>query len=112
MSRRRQFDPPPNGDDTMATVETPVLPGAAPLAPADTRLVLRAMSALRKGDFSVRLPDDWSGLAGKLADAFNETVELNQRMHRELTRLSRVVGREGKLGQRGELGDVSGAWST
>ncbi|HET8646011.1 MAG TPA: HAMP domain-containing protein, partial [Vicinamibacteria bacterium] len=68
------------------------------------------MNALRKGDFSVRLPDDWSGLNGKLADAFNETVELSQRMARELARLSRQVGKEGKLGQRGDVGNAPGAW--
>ena len=79
----------------MATVDTPVLANTGPLAAAEARLLLRAMSGLRKGDFSVRLPEDWTGLAGKLADAFNATIELNQRMHRELTRLTRVVGKEG-----------------
>ena len=37
-------------------------------------------------------------MLGKLADAFNEVVELNERMAQELARLSRVVGKEGKLG--------------
>ena len=37
-------------------------------------------------------------------------VELNERMARELERLSRVVGKEGKISQRASLGDVSGSW--
>src|SRR5204863_153020 len=45
-----------------------------------------------------------------VADTFNEVVELNQRMASELERISRVVGKEGKLTQRATLGDVSGSW--
>jgi HAMP domain-containing protein/signal transduction histidine kinase/CheY-like chemotaxis protein len=53
---------------------------------------------------------EWTGVAGKVADAFNEVVELNERMAQELARLSRVVGKEGKLSQRLSLGDVNGFW--
>ena len=66
----------------------------------DVTQLLTALTALKKGDFSVRLPLEWTGVAGKVADAFNEVVELNERMARELERLSRVVGKEGKLSQR------------
>jgi HAMP domain-containing protein/signal transduction histidine kinase/DNA-binding response OmpR family regulator len=76
----------------------------------DTTALLSALIALKKGDFSVRLPIEWTGVAGKLADTFNEVVELNERMARELERLSRVVGKEGKLSQRASLGDVAGSW--
>jgi HAMP domain-containing protein/signal transduction histidine kinase/CheY-like chemotaxis protein len=72
--------------------------------------LLVALTALKKGDSSVRLPLDWTGVAGKVADAFNAVVELNERMADELARLSRVVGKEGKLSQRFSLGDVSGFW--
>src|SRR5580693_6293631 len=73
--------------------------------------LLSALVSLRRGDFTVRLPEAWIGVAGKVADTFNEVVELNQRMARELDRLSRVVGKEGKITQRASLGDVSGSWS-
>ena len=43
-------------------------------------------------------------------DFFNEGVELNGRMAKELERLGRVVGKEGKLTQRASLGDVRGCW--
>src|SRR5689334_12710785 len=82
-----------------------------PVSPAiDTSALLSALTALKKGDFTVRLPLDWSGTAGKVADAFNEVVELNQRMANELERLSVVVGKEGKINQRASLGDVTGSW--
>ena len=72
--------------------------------------LLTALTALKKGKTSVRLPVEWTGVAGKVADAFNEVVELNERMAEELARLSRMVGKEGKLSQRASLGDVSGFW--
>src|SRR5437016_395617 len=72
--------------------------------------LLGALTALKKGQPDVRLPLDWTGVAGKVADAFNAVVELNERMASELARLSRVVGKEGKLSQRLSLGDVSGFW--
>jgi hypothetical protein len=34
--------------------------------------LLTALLGYRSGDFSVRLPSDWTGVAGKIADAFNE----------------------------------------
>jgi methyl-accepting chemotaxis protein len=74
------------------------------------KMLLTALMALKKGDFTARLPVDLSGMDGKIADAFNEVVELNQRMADELARLSRVVGKEGKISQRAEMGDVTGSW--
>jgi hypothetical protein len=80
-----------------------------PMQGIDTRALLTALSALRKGDFSVRLPLDWTGVAGKVADTFNEVIELNERMADELERISRVVGKEGKINERVTLGAVSGS---
>src|SRR5215468_10415719 len=61
--------------------------------------LLTALKSLTKGDFSVRLPMSWTGMAGKVADAFNDMVEMNERLASELERLSRVVGTEGKITQ-------------
>ncbi|MDQ3958722.1 MAG: HAMP domain-containing protein, partial [Pseudomonadota bacterium] len=71
---------------------------------------LTALTALKRGDASARLPLEWTGLAGKVAETFNDVVDLNARMAEELERLSRVVGKEGKLKQRATLGDVKGFW--
>jgi HAMP domain-containing protein/signal transduction histidine kinase/CheY-like chemotaxis protein len=72
--------------------------------------LLNALVSLRQGRAGVRLPADWTGVAGKVADAFNEVVEQNEQMAEELAQLSRVVGKEGKLSQRLSLGDVRGFW--
>src|SRR4030081_409816 len=79
--------------------------------PADQiPVILGALNALKRGDASVRLPLDWPGALGRVADVFNDVVDRNERMAQELDRLSRVVGSEGKLGKRGSLGDVTGFW--
>src|SRR6478609_147560 len=72
--------------------------------------LLKSLSALKKGDFTVRLPVEWMGVGGKVADAFNSVVELNERMAVELERVSVVVGKKGRINQRASLGDVSGSW--
>ena len=50
-------------------------------------VIVGALNALKRGDASVRLPPDWSGPLGRLADVFNDVVERNERMARELERL-------------------------
>src|SRR5438876_811351 len=77
----------------------------------DKKQLLRALTAFKKGDFSVRLPDDLTGLDGKIADVLNDVIELNGRMAAELERVSHVVGGEGRITQRASLGSVSGAWA-
>src|SRR5436853_2547182 len=89
----------------MPTLQEPATAGI------DATVLLTALTALKKGDFSVRLPLEWTGLAGKIADTFNEVIELNERMANELDRLGRVVGKEGKISERASLGNVSGSWA-
>ena len=74
--------------------------------------MLAALHSLRDGDFSVRLPPDWIGVQGKIADAFNDIAGANDRMARELERVGRVVGKEGKIRQRARFSNAAGAWRT
>jgi HAMP domain-containing protein/signal transduction histidine kinase/DNA-binding response OmpR family regulator len=76
----------------------------------DRRLLLGALTRLKKGDFSVRLPVG-SSVDGHIAEAFNDVVELNQRMSLELERLSQLVGKEGRISESASLGDVEGSWA-
>ena len=76
----------------------------------DLRHILHALQAVHFGDFSVRLPNDRSGLPGKVADTFNAIVAANQRMAQQLAHVGQVVGREGKTRQRVRLALSHGAW--
>jgi len=90
---------------------SPRLPVAENGSRLNQKKLLAALSAFKRGDFSVRLPDDWTGLAGKVADTFNEVIGMNQRLARELDRIGQVVGKEGRISQRASLGDVSDCWA-
>ncbi len=77
----------------------------------NTRELLAALMAFKRGDFSARLPEDWVGVPGKIADTFNTVIETNQRMARELERIGRVVGKEGRITQRASIGEVTNSWA-
>ena len=68
------------------------------------------MVAFRDGDFSVRLPADWSGMDGRLAEAFNQTITHEAQITSEARRLSILVGKEGRLKQRMSLPGAIGEW--
>jgi len=72
--------------------------------------MLKALQAVRIGDFSVRLPADRAGISGKIADIFNEIVAANERMAQQLEYVGQVVGREGKRRQRVKFALTGGAW--
>src|SRR3954453_22155998 len=76
----------------------------------DVKLLLRALMAFKKGDFSARLPTEWTGEAGKIADTLNDIIELHEQTAKEVGRVSRVVGREGKITQRATLPAAGGSW--
>ncbi|WP_254173504.1 HAMP domain-containing protein [Planktothrix pseudagardhii] len=76
----------------------------------DEKQLLKTLVAVKKGDFSVRMPLDQTGIAGKVADTLNDIIELNQRMAAELERISKVVGKEGQINQRATLGSAGGSW--
>jgi HAMP domain-containing protein/CheY-like chemotaxis protein len=75
------------------------------------RELLVALRAFREGDFSIRLPIHRSGLEGDIANAFNDVVELNERMSKEIERLRHLVGRQGKIGHRAKLPSATGSWA-
>ena len=77
----------------------------------DTGHLLSALMAFKRGDFSARLPEDWTGVPGKIADTFNAVIERNERMTRELERIGRVVGKEGRIAQRASIGEGTNSWA-
>jgi HAMP domain-containing protein/signal transduction histidine kinase/CheY-like chemotaxis protein len=79
--------------------------------PLDTAQLLAALREFRRGDFSVRLPRGLTGTAGEIAEAFNDVVELNDRMTKEFERLGETVGRQGKINHRARLPSAQGSWA-
>src|SRR5581483_9739368 len=77
----------------------------------DGREILRVLTAFRRGDFSVRMAPDQIGMAGKIADTLNDIIDLNDRMANEFERMNRVVGKDGKISQRANIGITPGSWA-
>src|ERR1700744_3743301 len=75
------------------------------------RQLLSKLTALQAGDFSVRLPEDLTGLDGKVADTFNEVAARMERYGKDVSRLRTEVGRKGKITERLPMGDSVGGWS-
>ena len=72
--------------------------------------VLAALRALRRGQFGYRMPDDLTGIEGEIAETFNDVMELSDGLARELARMRRVVGREGRFAERAKLAGAAGCW--
>src|SRR5690606_16142287 len=53
-----------------------------------------------------------TGLPGKIADAYNDIAQANQRMANELERIGQAVGRQGRTRLRASFGGRGGAWES
>ncbi|WP_163865100.1 ATP-binding protein [Myxococcus eversor] len=79
----------------------------------DARLaeLLAAMEASNRGDFSRRVPVRGTNtLEDRLAETFNAGVERLSSLARDVTRVGREVGVEGRLGARVDVSGTEGAW--
>ncbi len=76
----------------------------------DEALLLGVLSDLEGGDFTVRMPLGWTGVAGKIADRLNNVIAANEALGTELAEVSRVVGKEGKLSRRLVLRGSDQVW--
>jgi signal transduction histidine kinase/DNA-binding response OmpR family regulator/HAMP domain-containing protein len=87
--------------------DSPTVPGDC----VDGKVLLQVLALVKGGDFTARMPLEWTGVAGKVADDLNEVIIANEALEKELARISRVVGRQGELSQRAVLGGWTQSWS-
>jgi len=121
LSGQSSAMPALNGDAQPAQSSTALKPKVSPDAPplaakedsSEMRLrrILAAMRGFRDGDFSVRLPVDWVGPEGRIAEAFNQAISHEDQIAAEVARLSLAVGKEGRLQQRIKAPGAVGGWA-
>src|SRR6202008_2876955 len=76
----------------------------------DRPQLVGALPSFRRGDFTVRLPEDLSGEDAEIAQLFNEGVSLEEQMTIAFDRFFLVVGKKVKISQRGRVPGATGGW--
>jgi methyl-accepting chemotaxis protein len=84
--------------------------GAAP-SEAALQDLLEALIAARKGDFSQRMSIRQKGLMRDIAINYNELIEAQARVTKEIGRLAKIIGREGRMTERAVVPAASGEWA-
>ncbi|MFC9341391.1 HAMP domain-containing protein [Streptomyces sp. NPDC057021] len=73
--------------------------------------LLAALVSMRDGNLRRRLTVSGDGVMAEISAVFNEVADRQMHVTGELSRVRRVVGREGKLSERLEAGAGEGAWA-
>jgi len=76
------------------------------------RRMLHIAKSVRQGNLSVRFPVEEDGIPSEIGEVLNDILDLNENMINEFSRVSTIVGEEGKLTERASIGPVKGAWAT
>ena len=72
----------------------------------------RVVKAVRAGNFDVRMPVDQEGIVGEIGEVLNDIIELNETMANEFVRVRNIIGLEGRMNERVNMGSVKGSWAT
>ena len=78
---------------------------------ADLNALLAGLRDLRSGDFAVRLERSRHPLMADIVATFNDVASRNERMAKELGRISDIVGRKGDMTARVSLDGMTGGWA-
>ena len=79
----------------------------------DNRELLKVLTEVKQGNFSVRMPVDKIGLSGKICDTFNEILSLNEALVEELSQAKDTIGKQGHLNHRVALPRYAkGSWAS
>ncbi|MFE7414111.1 HAMP domain-containing protein [Streptomyces laurentii] len=86
--------------------------GTVEVDEAALQRLLAALASMRDGNFRKRLTVSGDGIMTEIAAVFNEVADRQTHLTGELSRVRRVVGREGKLSERLDTGAGEGAWAS
>ncbi|MEJ7735211.1 MAG: HAMP domain-containing protein, partial [Polyangiaceae bacterium] len=76
-------------------------------------LVLDALIGIKDGDFSMRVPTRRAeGVVAEIAQTLNEVLDQNDTLVREMARVGKSVGREGRVSERAFVVRARGGWAT
>ena len=84
--------------------------GTVEISRKDLKELVDALRSARDGELSVRLSEK-SGAMGDVAKAYNQLADRREGLTRELGRVSKVIGREGRMTERAQLRGAKGSWA-
>src|SRR4051812_13303252 len=85
--------------------------GTVEVRKEDLQALLDALRSARDGETSARLPGQKTGIMGDIAKTFNQLAERREGLTAELARVSKVIGREGRMTERAHLKGAKGTWT-
>src|SRR6187402_2228920 len=77
----------------------------------DREELLRVLSAVKRGDFSSRMPVRGSKANKQVAAALNDIIMLNEATAAEFDRVASAVSQEGRVEARAKLARAPGKWA-
>src|SRR4051812_41494756 len=97
----------------MTAIDVPRGNGAASLDPSEQFLwsVCRALAEAEAGNDKAKVATRRGGVQGELARRVNALIQRQTQLTRELTRVARVVGRDGRMEERVQMDGGSGSWA-
>jgi HAMP domain-containing protein/CheY-like chemotaxis protein len=84
--------------------------GTVEISKQDLQALVEALRAARDGERDVRL-NGMTGAMGNVARAFNQLAERREGLCKELKRVGKVIGREGRMTERGQLRGAKGLFA-
>jgi len=72
--------------------------------------LLKILTDVKNGNFTARMPLDYTGVNGKICDTLNEIIDLNEKMVSEFTKAGKTIGKEGQLDERISIPNARGDW--
>ena len=85
--------------------------GTVEIKKRELQELLDALRSARDGETGVRLPAQKSGVMGDVARAFNQLADRREGLQDELSRVSKVIGREGRMTERAHIKGAKGSWA-
>src|SRR5262249_61446428 len=76
----------------------------------DTKALLQVLKEVNRGNFNVRLPDDWTGIGGENGDEQKAKIQTNRKKSQEFYPVSQTGGKKGEVWERAvvSVGDGGG----
>jgi HAMP domain-containing protein/signal transduction histidine kinase/CheY-like chemotaxis protein len=76
----------------------------------DVDELLNTLTAVKEGNFDVKMPINKLGISGKICDTLNDIIAQNKKLVKEFSRARNTIGKEGKLNQRILIPNAEGEW--